>query len=150
MVVWAISYQAWFTGLLCCEVNFIANTMRGTSLVRARLPGTWEVSWLDQKAISLLNANLFVCPFFPLLCVCLDCTSGHIMIDYGRRRTLCFLQKWKKKMWWCWDILQQVVSSWGCKSTHETGQEPAFGLLEWHSLICFIFPFHGCTHVGSL
>lgn len=97
MVVWAISYQAWFTGLLCCEVNFIANTMRGASLVRARLPGTWEVSWLDQKAISLLNANLFVCPFFPLLCVCLDCTSGHIMIDYGRRRTLCFLQKWKKK-----------------------------------------------------
>lgn len=123
------------------EANFTACTTRGMSPVSAYVPGTQEMSWLDQKAISLLNANLFVCPFFPPLCVRLDCTSGRIMTDYGRRGTLCFLQKQKKKIWWCWGVLQQLFSGWGCKSRRGTGQEPAFGVPEWHNLIRFIFHF---------
>lgn len=97
----------------------------------AIVPGTREMSWLDQKAISLLNANLFVCPFSSPLCVPrLHIWSYHDRL-WEKRNPLFSTKMEEKKMGWCW----------GCKSTHETGQEPAFGSPERHSLIRFIFHF---------
>lgn len=66
--------------------------------MRAHVPGTQEVSWLDQKAISLLNANLFVCPFLPsTLCVPrLHIWSYHDRL-WEKRNPLFFAKNERKK-----------------------------------------------------
>lgn len=64
----------------------------------AIVPGTREMSWLDQKAISLLNANLFVCPFSSPLCV----PRLHIWSYHDRlweKRNPLFSTKMEEKKW---------------------------------------------------
>jgi len=78
------------------DANFVARTRSGASPVSAYVAGSQEMSQLKQKAISLLNANLFVCLFSPLLCV----PRLHIWSYHDRlweKRNPLFLQRWKKR-----------------------------------------------------
>lgn len=70
------------------EANLVTCPRKDLSADGVCMSGSQKVSFSDQKAPSLLNANVFICPF-PSLCVCLGCTSGHFVAEDGRRGALC-------------------------------------------------------------
>lgn len=110
------------------EANLVTCPRKDLSADRVCMSGAQKVSFSDQKAPSLLNANVFVCPF-PSLCVCLGCTSGHVVAEDGRRGALCtlflffspFLQNWKeKKTLLVLGILQTSCSQAGAADPYAT------------------------------
>lgn len=111
------------------EANFTACIRRGMCPVSACVPGSQEISWLDQKAISLLNANLFICPFSLPLCV----PRLHIWSYHDRlweKRNPLFSIEMEEKNLMVLGRPAAALLKLRLKSTLETGWEAAFGLLE--------------------
>lgn len=132
------------------EANLVTCPRKDLSADGVCMSGAQKVSFSDQKAPSLLNANVFICPF-PSLCVCLGCTSGHFVAEDGRRGALCalflffspFLQNWKEKKdpAGAGDSPNQLFSGWGCRSICNAGQKSACRMQEQYDRIDFIFRF---------
>lgn len=130
------------------EANFTAYTSWGMSPVSACVPGTQEISWLDQKAICLLNANVFICPFsLPLCEPRLHIWSYHDSL-WEKRNPLFSMEMEEKES----DGAGVLCSSSSRADAANPLMKQVGNLLlgYWSGTASFHLPFQGCRHIGSL